>query len=39
MMNWVFLENFYKLMNYMNYKKDKDADTTFLRVKKRKKKK
>ena len=31
-------ENFYKLMTYMNYKKDRAIDTTFLKVKERKKK-
>ena len=29
-------ENFYKLMDYMNYKKDKVPDTYILRVKKEK---
>ena len=32
-------ENFYKLMNYMNYKKDKDADTYVFKGEKRKKEK
>ena len=32
-------ENFYKLMNYMNYKKDKEKILIFLKVKKRKKRK
>ena len=31
-------ENFYKLMNYMNYQKDKNEDTYFLREKDTKKK-
>ena len=32
-------ENFYKLMTYMNYKKDKEADTYIFRGEKRKKEK
>ena len=32
-------ENFYKLMNYMNYKKDKEADTYVFQGEKKKKKK
>jgi ATP-dependent RNA helicase SUPV3L1/SUV3 len=32
-------ENFSKLMNYMNYKKDKEADTYFFRGEKKKKSK
>ena len=32
-------ENFYKLMAYMNYKKDKETILTFLKVKERKKRK
>ena len=32
-------ENFYKLMTYMDYKKDKEADTIFLEGKKREKRK
>ena len=31
-------DNFYKLMDYMNYKKDKALDTYIFREKKRKKK-
>ena len=32
-------ENFYKLMNYMNYKKDKEADTYVFKGEKKKKEK
>ena len=32
-------ENFYKLMNYMNYKKDKSIDTYVFRGEKKKKEK
>ena len=32
-------ENFYKLMDYMNYKKDKEVDTYIFKGDKRKKKK
>ena len=32
-------ENFFKLMNYMNYKKDKDEDTYVFKGEKRKKEK
>ena len=32
-------ENFYKLMNYMNYKKDKDADSYIFQGDKKKTKK
>ena len=32
-------ENFYKLMTYMNYKRDKSVDTYILKVRKRKERK